>query len=331
MEQQFNEDYLVVSDQYSQVMDSTVIPWLKEKETETVLSTYDGHPLFCVSYTADEPEGTVLIVHGFTENAYKYAELIYSLLHEHFSVVAYDQRGHGRSWRPEAIPDPSVTHVDRFEDYVSDLKTVYDSVLSRMPAPWMVFAHSMGGAVTSLFLEKYPDAFASAVLSSPMIAPQTAGFPKAAASALASMAVILKQGKKNPFFMKGYTGPEDFTTSCATDPHRFAWYDRVKAARREFQNSVPSYRWSLESLNVTKSILAPGKPEKISCPVLLFSAENDYSVKNEQQEEFIRRVRGGRLIRVRDARHEIFRSVNAVLFPWWHQVLAFFRETEQHR
>ena len=131
--------------------------------------------------------------------------------------------------------------------------------------------------------------------------------------------------------MKGYTGPEDFTTSCATDPHRFAWYDRVKAARREFQNSVPSYRWSLESLNVTKSILAPGKPEKISCPVLLFSAENDYSVKNEQQEEFIRRVRGGRLIRVRDARHEIFRSVNAVLFPWWHQVLAFFRETEQHR
>lgn len=323
MENHFSSDYLIQCDRYQQVLETEVLPWLKEREKETTLNSYDGHPLYCVSYNADDPAGTVLIVHGFTENAYKYSELIYSLLHSGFSVVAYDQRGHGRSWRPETIPDASVTHVDHFEDYVKDLRTVCEDLLARMPKPWMLFAHSMGGAVASLYLEQFSDTFSAAVLSSPMIAPQTAGFPSSIAKAMASAAVMFRKGRKNPFFMKVYSGPENFETSCATDPRRFAWYDEVKATHREFQNSVPSYRWSLESLRVTDKILAHGKPESIRCPVLLFSAENDYSVRNDMQEVFVRRLAHGQLVRVPDARHEIYRSVNAVLFPWWRQVLGF--------
>lgn len=325
METVFNEDFLIMSDQYDQAMTETVLPWLKQKERESFLSTFDGHPLFCVTYDAEDPVGTVLIIHGFTENAYKYSELIYSLLHMHFSVVAYDQRGHGRSWRAKTQPDSSVTHVDRFMDYVSDLKTIYDSLIQEMPRPFMVFAHSMGGAVASLFLEQYPDAFVSAVLSSPMIAPQTAGVPGRLASAMASVAILMGKSRNKPFFMKAYSGPEDFETSCATDPKRFFWYDRIKASRKEFQNSVPTYQWSRESIRVKRFILSPGRPERINCPVLLFSAENDFSVKNDAQRQFIHRVREGRLVSVPDARHEIYRSVNAVLFPWWHQVLSFYK------
>ena len=109
----------------------------------------------------------MLIVHGFTENALKYSELIWSLLHLGFSVLAYDQRGHGRSWRADGIPDISVTHVDHFSDYVEDLKTVCDTYSEIMPRPWFIFAHSMGGAVASLYLEQEPALFTAAVLSSP--------------------------------------------------------------------------------------------------------------------------------------------------------------------
>ena len=73
-------------------------------------------------------------------------------------------------------------------------------------------------------------------------------------------------------------------------------------------------------------ILAPGEPEKIACPVLLFTAEHDFSVLPAPQEAFISRVPVGKRVFVKDARHEIYRSVNAVFFPWWNQVLAFFRE-----
>ena len=326
MDNRFSEEYLITDEHYSDVMESTVLPWLAEREKVRILPVSSVCSLYCVSYPADNPAGTVLIVHGFTENAYKYAELIYSLLHNRYCVVAYDQRGHGRSSRAPGVSSYSVTHVDRFSDYVEDLHAVYTEILSGMPGPRFLFAHSMGGAVAALFLEQYPDSFSSVVLSSPMISPATLGVPKSIVKAYAESAVLLGKGKKNPFFMKTYSGPEDFETSCATDPRRFAWYDRVKASRKEFQNSAPSYQWSLESVRVMKEILSPGRLERITCPVLLFSAETDSSVLPGPQKEFVRRLTRGRMVVVRNARHEIFRSVNEVLIPWWKQVLAFFAE-----
>ena len=321
-----SSDFLVASPDYADTMSSVVLPFLRERETETVLSAEDGTPIYCVTYSAEKPAASVLVLHGFTENAYKYSELIYSLVRSGYSVVAYDQRGHGRSGRVSGLADPSVTHVGHFDDYISDLKLVADKLLAPLPKPHMIFAHSMGGAVAALFLEKYPDIFHAAALCAPMIAPNTHGVPAPAAAVLCRCAKVFGRGKRHPFFMKPWSGPEDFSTSCATDPARFAWYDEIKTARKEFRNSIPSYSWTLESLAVTRRILAPGAPEKIACPVLLSAADNDHSVMPDPQKQFISRVPHGRYIFVKDSRHEIFRSVNDVFFPWWHQVLEFFNE-----
>ena len=321
----FNEDFLVCSPSYSEVINGIVLPWLREKEKDAEIRTADNRSLYSVSYEAEDPLATVIIVHGFTENAFKYTELIWSLLHCHFSVIAFDQRGHGRSWRDPDIHDLSVTHVNHFSEYIDDLSIICDTNLPIFPKPFFVFGHSMGGAVSALFLEQHPGIFSAAVLSSPMIAPHTGGIPSSFASVLGWAAIKLGKSKNRPFFMKSYSGLEDFDTSCATDPVRFNWYDQIKAARKEFQNSVPSYQWSYEALHVTDQILAPGAPERISCPVLLFSAETDYSVLREPQKAFIKRVPHGQYILVNHSRHEIFRSVNNVLFPWWHQVLEFYQ------
>ncbi len=320
----FNEDYLVQSPDYRNVMNSCVLPGLQKMEQVSVIPGFEGRPLYCVSYEADHPVATVLFVHGFTENAFKYAELIWSLLHLRFSVIAFDQRGHGRSWRDGNISDPSVTHVDHFAEYVQDLSIICETFRPLSALPFYVFAHSMGGAVVSLFLEQHQDIFNAAVLSSPMIAPHTGGVPARLASAIGLMAIKLGQQKKNPFFMKTYSGPENFATSCASDPERFAWYDEIKASRKEFQNSVPSWQWSYEALHVTEKILAPGAPEKISCPVFLCSADTDFSVLAEPQRAFIERVPDGMQTLVKGSRHEIFRSPNEVLFPWWHQIIGFY-------
>ena len=327
----FNEEYLVqAGSSYSRVMNGTVLPWLESRGSVSVVPGFEDRPLYCVSYQAEHPVGTVFIVHGFTENALKYSELIFSLLHQGFSVVAYDQRGHGRSWRADGIPDISVTHVDHFSEYVEDLQIIYDTYRKSMPSPCFLFAHSMGGAVASLFLERGNHDVAGAVFSSPMIAPYIRSVPVPVASALSSVASFMGRGKRWPFFMKPYSGPEDFSTSCATDPDRFAWYDAIKASRAEFRNSVPSYRWSYEAVHVTDQILASGAPESITCPVILFSAETDFSVEREPQQVFISRVKNGQFIPVSGARHEIFRSVNDVLFPWWRQVISFLKANCQH-
>ena len=131
----FNDDYLVCSPSYSEIMNGTVLPWLSEKENATEIIGADNRPLYCVSYMAEDPVATVVIVHGFTENAFKYAELIWSLLHCRYSVIAFDQRGHGRSWRDPDILDLSVTHVDHFSEYTDDLSFVCDTFFSSFPNP----------------------------------------------------------------------------------------------------------------------------------------------------------------------------------------------------
>ena len=81
MTEVFSEDYLVQSgSSYSRIMNDTVLPWLESNGTVAVIPGFENRPLYCVSYQADHPVATVLIVHGFTENALKYSELIFSLL-----------------------------------------------------------------------------------------------------------------------------------------------------------------------------------------------------------------------------------------------------------
>ena len=324
----FNGDFLISSDRYGETMNSVVLPFLASREKAEKISGFEDKPLYCVSYEAENPRGTVLVLHGFTENAYKFSELIYSLLNNRFSVVSYDQRGHGRSWRAEGIRDGSVTHVDRFSDYVSDLRAVCRSVLARFPKPWMIFAHSMGGAVATSYLEEYPETFSAAALCAPMIAPNLGGLPKAFARTLCRTAKTFGRERNRPFFMKPYSGHEDFNTSCASDFNRFKWYDDVKAARKEFQNSIPSYLWTFEAVNVTEKLLAAGAPEKIACPVLLFTADQDFSVLPAEQKLLISRIKKGKNIFVKGSRHEIYRSENSVLFPWWHMTLSFLSNPE---
>ena len=326
MNERFNEDGLILSGSYADTMENVVRPYLKAKEKRQTVNGAGGKPLSCVSYGADAPRGTVLVLHGFTENAEKFMELTYSLLQNGFSVVAYDQRGHGYSWRDDAVKgDPSLTHVSDFNEYEQDLLAVCGAVLKKMPKPWMIFGHSMGGAVTSLFLERHPDIFSRAALCAPMIAANLSGMPKQVISILCRLYKLAGMGKKRVFVSKPYAGPEDFDTSCATGRERFDWYDKVKQDHREYWNNGPTYAWTLEAIRVNKWLLAPGAPEKIACPVRLYTADDDHSVMPEQQQRFISRVKQGERVFVKGSRHEIYRSTDAVLFPWWHDVLAFLK------
>ena len=325
-EQRLNEDGLILSAHYQETMDQTVLPALRQRQRDTTVQGDGGKPLFCSFFTADAPKATAVIVHGFTENAFKFSELIHSLLFSGFNVCAYDQRGHGRSWRDDRVKDdPSLTHVQDFNEYVNDLKIVCDTLLPGSPKPWVVFAHSMGGAVTSLFLERYPGYFDRAALCAPMIAANRGGIPFFTGKLICRTAKWANKGARRIFMSKPYDGPEDFDTSCATSRERFDWYDAVKAAHPEFHNNGPTYNWTLQSLRVSQMLLAPGAVEKIRVPVRVFTAETDNSVLPQAQEMFVRRLKDGQRTLVPGSRHEIYRSPDDVLFPWWHGVLAFLR------
>ncbi len=321
-----NQDGLALSEHYARTMETVILPFINARRTDRTIPGDDGVPLFASRFDADQARGTVLIVHGFTENADKFAEVIHSLLRRGLSVVAYDQRGHGRSGRAEGLDGLSLTHVKDFDEYVRDMDVVRREVLSGMPRPWRVFCHSMGGAVTALYLERHPGVFDRAAMCAPMIAPNLSGMPKPMAQALCAVEGALKNARKRVFVSRPYAEKEKFETACANGRARFEWYEDLRFKTPVFQNNGPTYGWLREAIDVTKDILTPGAAEKIDAKVRLFTAGLDDVVLPGPQKSFIDRIRDGEHRVVAGAKHEIYRSDDAVLFPWWHEVLTFLSE-----
>ena len=333
----FNPDGLALSEHYAETMNDVVLPYINARRSEAHVTGDGGRSLFVSRFDAGHASGatgptgaarsigTVLIVHGFTENVDKFDEVIHALLRSGYGVVAYDQRGHGRSWHAEGLADPSLTHVDDFDEYVRDMEAVVDQVLSAMPKPWYLLAHSMGGAVSALYLERHADVFARAALCSPMIAASLGGLPAPLARVICGAGARLIGRKKRVFVSKPYAGPEAFEGSAASGRARFDWYEAVRAGTPAFQNNGPSYGWMLQALRVTGMILADGAVERIATPTRVYTAGDDTVVLPEAQQAFAARLKHGERVVVPGARHEIYRSTDDVLFPWWHGILEFYQ------
>ena len=81
----------------------------------------------------------------------------------------------------------------------------------------------------------------------------------------------------------------------------------------------------LESLAVSQKLLFPGRARKITCPVEIYAAEDDWEVINKAQEMFAKCLKDAKLVKTKGTRHEIYRSGDEALFGWWHGVLAFLK------
>ncbi|HEV8689846.1 MAG TPA: alpha/beta fold hydrolase, partial [Ideonella sp.] len=114
-----------------------------------------------------------MISNGRTETYLKYKELAFDLARARYSVYIHDHRGQGMS--PRLFTDADAHdkgHVERFDDYVEDLHAFVGQVVRpEQPGRLFLLAHSMGGGIAARYLQKYPDTFTAAALSSPMLEP----------------------------------------------------------------------------------------------------------------------------------------------------------------
>ena len=109
--------------------------------------------LSVIDIAPENPENTLMLVHGFGGRASQWA---YQL--DHFSrsnrVIAVDLRGHGRSDRPS-----SGYSMDEIQ---SDLEKVLDTL--GVCEPIVLVGHSFGGAVTTEFAAAHPSRVGRLVL-----------------------------------------------------------------------------------------------------------------------------------------------------------------------
>lgn len=332
---------------YQTQMSDMVLPALQQCRAEgwmepaehSVLSPANSDKLHYVCYDAARfdnlniPQasarfrGAVVISHGFTEFAAKYAELVWYFLLAGYSVCVFEHRGHGYS--PRDVDNPSLVWIDDWRRYVEDLAKFCETVGKQYAGDQQLqlYAHSMGGGIAAALVEQYPALIDKAVLSCPMIAPQT-GMANWVAGSLADVMCTVGLSKHIVAGQSEFTAEPDFSAYQGACDARVIWYHDLRLNDKQYQTYAPTYGWVKQALRMTHTVLKPEECTKIETPILLFQAGKDVWVRNDAEKRFVEQVKNGggdiTLVRIPDAVHEIFSMPNTVFEPYLEQVLDFF-------
>lgn len=312
-----------------------------------VVGSFTGARGVTISYaTVIQPDrssemGALVIVSGRTESMLKYKELARDLWNNGWSIYIHDHRGQGLSDRePEVQEMRQRGHVHEFDDYVRDLRSfVADKVLTSGHKRHVLLAHSMGGAITSLFLESgWPEVrrFDSAVLSSPMLKIKGVG---GAPADILSCRIAKKHARIRPVEYVptgGDYAPKDFQDNEYTQsPVRYKRLLDQVAAASEIKLGSPTVRWFDQACEA--AFRARTQADRVRTPIRVFVAGNDSIVHNDGAREFCKGLvaslggcggPGGGPIEVSGARHELFIEQDGLREQAVGEALKFFARQE---
>lgn len=314
---------LISEKNYRSSMDNKVLPFLEQNKKCSYFNPDGKGTVYYEQYCQPQAKGCIVMIHGFSESAEKYAELIYYFFRNGYQVYIPDVRGHGRSVRTEN--DLSLIHIDHYERYLDDLEYLTVNIVKKENPhlPLYLYGHSMGGGICAAFLEKRPDLFPKAILSSPMIRPLTGGIPFGLARIIAITMSALGKGHQYVAGHHEFRADETFENSAATSAERYDYYYQKRCADKYFQTSGASYCWLREATGLSAYILKKPNCRKIRTQILLFQAQQDDFVSRKAQECFAGQVKRVRLVPVAETKHEIYMSSDGVLHDYIEQILTF--------
>jgi alpha-beta hydrolase superfamily lysophospholipase len=94
---------------------------------------------------ATDPKAILLVVHGWAEHSGRYTNLGNYFVSKGYAICALDHRGHGKSEGLRGF-------VERFSDYLDDLKTFFDIVRSEHgDTKIFLVGHSMGAIIATAY------------------------------------------------------------------------------------------------------------------------------------------------------------------------------------
>ena len=112
---------------------------------ERTIATRDGLALVRRDWPFADARGTIVIVHGLGEHIGRYSHVAARLNASGWSVVGYDQRGHGASPGERG-------RIAASDDLLADLAAVIDVVRGEAGGLLVVLGHSLGGLVAARFV-----------------------------------------------------------------------------------------------------------------------------------------------------------------------------------
>ena len=305
----------------------------KSKSIKSIVIYEDGFflgekdiKIYYKSYEVEDSEDVIVISHGFCESSEKYRELIKTFNKNNYSVYIIDHRGHGKSGRLGI--DNSQINVEDFNYYIKDIKTFLDSIdLPNLnDRKLYLFAHSMGGAIGALFLEKHNNYFEKAILNCPMMEIDTGKYPKIVSKIVSKLFCTIGMGNKYLFGHGPFNSKPDFINSATSSRKRYDSYFNKQLEHKELQTSGGSFNWLNQAFKGIKELLKEENIQNIKADVLLFQAGKDTFVKPNGHNKFVSLAKNCEFVRFEDAKHEIYIEKDEIFNPYIEKVLGFYNK-----
>ncbi len=297
---------------------------LEPCRNEGYFVTFDGKKIYYEYFLAENSTASIVIVHGLSEFTKKFYEVTSYFLHQGYNVFLYDQRCHGLSDRLTDRID--LIHVDRYDDYAEDLRIFIDTVVTPVDdKPLYLYSHSMGGAVSLLYLAKYRDKIQKAVLSAPLIEPVSVDLPRWFICPSVGLAKWFC-GRKSKFPLSSEFNPDHpHRKSADASKNRFEHNLNMRRENPQYQTTPLSFGWNHRTLQLRPRLLSRRITRRIQTPLLLLSAEKDTVVKNEPQHIFAARCPVCTLVTVKDTNHGMLTGTYETLTEHLTRTLDFYR------
>lgn len=251
-----------------------------------ICDTFSGKDDLPISYAYAIPNNArsaVVLVNGRVETYLKYKEVIFDLFRNGFAIFTYDHRGQGLSGR--MTEDPQQGYVKSFADYVSDFTLFLNCVVT---GKWndglMLMAHSMGGAISTLYLLDNPNIFNKAVFCSPMYGIQPA-LPKWFARILLNAA--MRRSRRRKCVSDYFFGQKPYTVHpFAINPltHSKVRYKHILSVYEQFPHARlggVTTQWLVAAIAAMDEI--ERRASQLVTSSLIFSSGKDRIIDNRRQ------------------------------------------------
>jgi lysophospholipase len=271
-----------------------------------------------------EPRGTIVLMTGYSEFLEKYFETIGDFTKMGFCVALLEWRGHGLSQGNSS--DPERLHLDDFDQNVEDLEDRYDRLVrAYCPAPYVGFAHSMGGLISFRAAHKHPDWFAALAQSAPMYGitlPASVNLVRAVATPI--LLALTTGDRWNPLDPPNRSVDGPAVNHITNDARRFARGEKLWRTDTRLLISGRSLGWSSTAFKTMARNRKPAFLRQFKTPLFVGTSEQELLVDNAAHDYVLSHVQNGQGKRYPGAKHELVMELDATREAFLADVDTFY-------
>ena len=276
----------------------------------------------------------VVILPGRTEPMLKYAEVIWDLWNQGFSIFLISHRGQGES--DHLLSNPQIGHIDRYMKYPADVDNFMRTIVNPIrPKNLFLLAHSMGGGIAALYEGTYPGNFQGIILNAPMMEINTSPYPAWVANTITSTQCDTMGNNTSFAIGQGNYGDNpDFNTYAGNGvTHSKTRWTVTKANLFANNPSLKlggvSNQWYCNWVEGTGLIRGDALAPYNLTPTVLFQAGGDQVVNPGGQGKYCSQAQNCSLIVVPGAGHEILQETDDLRNLEMSRIVKFINQYAQ--